>query len=83
MGFIYDKDLVRSLFDGAQERYGERNGGYTRIKPEPFLRRGDGTEMAIIERKFCWLDWLHLCRKLCSPCAWLKQPPIALPAAVV
>lgn len=31
------------------ERYGERNGGYTRVKAEPYLRRGDGTEMAIIE----------------------------------
>lgn len=33
----------------ATERFGEREGGYTRIKPEPVLRRGDGTEMAIIE----------------------------------
>lgn len=31
------------------ERFSDREGGYTRIKPEPILRRGDGTEMAIIE----------------------------------
>lgn len=31
------------------ERYGDREGGYTRVKPEAQLRRGDGTEMAILE----------------------------------
>jgi hypothetical protein len=31
------------------ERFGDREGGYTRVKSEPVLRRGDGTEMAIIE----------------------------------
>ncbi|KAJ9534190.1 hypothetical protein QJQ45_006996 [Haematococcus lacustris] len=49
MAFVYDKTLVGRLFEGVQERYGERNGGYTRIKTEPFLRRGDAAEMAIIE----------------------------------
>jgi ribosomal protein L17 len=38
LGFIYDKDLVKSLFDAAGERYGDRNGGYTRIKPDPKVR---------------------------------------------
>jgi large subunit ribosomal protein L17 len=33
----------------AAERFGDREGGYTRVKPEPMLRRGDATEMAIIE----------------------------------
>jgi hypothetical protein len=49
LAFIYDKELVQLLFQGAQERYGERQGGYTRIKADPFLRRGDATEMAVIE----------------------------------
>ena len=49
MAFIYDKTLVQLLFEGAQERYADRNGGYTRVKREPMLRRGDATEMAIIE----------------------------------
>lgn len=49
LAFIYDKTLVKQLFEGVQERYGERNGGYTRIKSEPMLRRGDATEMAVIE----------------------------------
>jgi large subunit ribosomal protein L17 len=48
MGFIYDKQLVHALFEQAQERYGSRNGGYTRII-RTVRRRGDNSEMAIIE----------------------------------
>jgi large subunit ribosomal protein L17 len=48
LGYIYDKQLVHTLFDKAQGRYGERNGGYTRIV-RTVRRRGDNAEMAIIE----------------------------------
>lgn len=48
LGYIYDKQLVHALFDQAQERYGSRNGGYTRIL-RTIRRRGDNSEMAIIE----------------------------------
>jgi len=48
MGFIYDKQLVHALFEQAPERYGDRNGGYTRIV-RTVSRRGDNSEMAIIE----------------------------------
>jgi large subunit ribosomal protein L17 len=48
MGFIYDKQLVHALFEGAQERYGSRQGGYTRVL-RTINRRGDNAEMAIIE----------------------------------
>jgi len=48
MGYIYDKQLVHALFEGAKERYGDRDGGYTRIV-RTVRRRGDSSEMAIIE----------------------------------
>jgi large subunit ribosomal protein L17 len=48
MGYIYDKQLVHALFEGAQERYGDRNGGYTRVL-RTVPRRGDNAEMAILE----------------------------------
>jgi large subunit ribosomal protein L17 len=48
LGYIYDKQLVHSLFEAAPERYGDRNGGYTRIL-RTIHRRGDNAELAIIE----------------------------------
>ena len=48
IGYIYDKKLVHSLFEKAKERYGERDGGYTRIV-RTVSRKGDYAQMAIIE----------------------------------
>jgi large subunit ribosomal protein L17 len=48
MGYLYDKQLVHQLFDKASERYSDRQGGYTRIL-RTVRRRGDNSEMAIIE----------------------------------
>lgn len=49
LSYIYDKDLVASLFEQAPERYADRQGGYCRVIKEDIPRRGDGAEMAIIE----------------------------------
>ena len=49
LSFIYDKDLVASLFEQAPERYKERQGGYCRVIREDLPRRGDSAQMAIIE----------------------------------
>ena len=49
LGYIYDKDLVASLFEAAPERYADRQGGYCRVIKEDLPRRGDSAAMAIIE----------------------------------
>ena len=48
LGYLYDKKLVHALFAAATERYGTRNGGYTRIL-RPVNRRGDNASMAVVE----------------------------------
>lgn len=49
LSYIYDKDLVASLFEQAPERYAERQGGYCRVIKEELPRRGDSAKMAVIE----------------------------------
>ena len=49
MSFLYDHDLVNSLFEAAPERYNDRQGGYCRVIKEDLPRRGDAAPMAIIE----------------------------------
>ena len=46
-GYVYEKEVVKRLFDEVAPRFAQNNGGYSRIvKTAP--RQGDGAPMAII-----------------------------------
>src|SRR5262245_32928158 len=45
---VKDRELLKKVFGELKDRYAERAGGYTRILRTGF-RRGDATEMAILE----------------------------------
>eukprot|EP00210_Caulerpa_lentillifera_P003147 g3007.t1 len=49
LGFIYDKKLVRNIFEKVPERYTDRNSGFTRVKKVIKTRRGDNAELSTIE----------------------------------
>jgi large subunit ribosomal protein L17 len=47
-GFLMKRDAVAKLFDKIGPRFGDRNGGYSRIV-RTGVRRGDGGDKAFIE----------------------------------
>lgn len=48
LSFITREDVAHKVFHELNEKYAERNGGYTRVvRTGP--RRGDAAEMAVIE----------------------------------
>ena len=48
LGIVYDKAIVRKLFDTLAPRFKERPGGYTRII-KVRRRRGDAAPISLIE----------------------------------
>ena len=48
LGYVYDKDVARKVFDELGPRYADRSGGYTRlVRLGP--RNGDGAPIVQIE----------------------------------
>ncbi|MEA1913168.1 MAG: 50S ribosomal protein L17 [candidate division WOR-3 bacterium] len=43
------KEAYYKLFETVVPQYKDRNGGYVRIIKDPLERRGDGSEMSIVE----------------------------------
>lgn len=46
--YLYDSALVQTLFNEIAPKFENRNGGYTRVL-KLGQRRGDGSELAILE----------------------------------
>ena len=46
--FVYDPDVVDNMFEVVPERFAGRQGGYCRVLADPFPRRGDAAEMAVL-----------------------------------
>ncbi len=48
LSYVTKESVAKNLFDTAGAKYGDRNGGYTRIVRIGF-RRGDAAEIAYLE----------------------------------
>jgi large subunit ribosomal protein L17 len=46
---LHDSKLVKKVFDEIAPKYATRSGGYTRVLKLAERRRGDGTQLALIE----------------------------------
>jgi len=49
LAYLYKRKTVKVLFDEVAPRFIDRNGGYTRIMRTDLRRKGDGSELAILE----------------------------------
>ncbi len=74
LAVLQNKELVRKLFAEAKERFGDRQGGYTRIvRIGP--RRGDAAMMAIVELVAEKLEHKRSRRKIEADRAALAMAP--------
>ncbi len=74
LAVLQNKELVRKLFAEAKERFGDRQGGYTRIvRIGP--RRGDAAMMAIVELVAEKLEHKRSRRKIEADKAALAMAP--------
>lgn len=46
---LHDPKLAKKLFDDIAPKYAGRSGGYTRVLKLAEFRRGDGTQLALVE----------------------------------
>ncbi len=46
---LHDPKLVKKLFEEIAPKYADRPGGYTRVLKLAERRRGDGTQLALVE----------------------------------
>jgi len=46
---LHDPKLTKKLFDEIAPKYASRSGGYTRVLKLAERRRGDGTQLALVE----------------------------------
>ena len=49
LAYITREDVVTKLFSEIAPKYADRNGGYTRVTRTGEIRRGDASEMGVIE----------------------------------
>lgn len=47
--FVYDDAVVDAMFEKVPERFAGRSGGYCRIVPVPYPRRGDNAQMVKLQ----------------------------------
>ncbi len=86
LSLVREKDVVHKLFEEAADRFGDHNGGYTRII-KAGRRPGDAAPVSIVElidqetRKKKKVKKKKEAKKEETPSADLKQPETPKPAA--
>lgn len=74
---LHQEDAVRILFNEIAPTQKERHGGYTRIVKMALQRRGDATQMAIIE----WVDMAAMSPAPAATTTEAKPAETTAPAA--